>query len=213
ACSIADETTDQWEFACEVHGWKGLTQSHFCKTFVFSGRKRIAQNHECINVLAPECRESSFEVGWGTGVRRVNFDTERTRSCVDAGQVGHGAGIPRVDENTERTRLREQLTHEPDLLLQELGGEEGGACDIASGPPDIRDEAQLNGIAPDAEYDRNGRAGRFDGGRCRAAERNWDRRMAGDQIRRKCRQLIILVRRADIQYDVVPDSIAALIKT
>src|SRR5262245_44806069 len=37
--------------------------------------------------------------------------------------------------------------------------------------------------------------------------------MAGDQIRRKCRQLVILVRRADIQYDVVPDSIATLIKT
>ena len=93
ACSVADETTDLWEFARKVHGRNGLTQRHFCKTFVLAGSKRIAQDHECINVLAPNRRESSFEFGLGTGVRRVNLDAERSRSCAHAGQVGLGAGI------------------------------------------------------------------------------------------------------------------------
>src|SRR6476469_4765205 len=95
-----------------------LDASHFCKTLLFTGSKRIAQNYECINVLALECRESSFEVGLGTGVRRVNLDAERTCSAAHAFQVGHGAGIPWVDENTKCSRLRDQLVHDPDLLLQ-----------------------------------------------------------------------------------------------
>jgi hypothetical protein len=103
--------------------------------------------------------------------------------------------------------------HDPDLLLQELGGEEGGACNIASGAANVRDEAQLHGVATDAEYDRNSRSGCLGDRRCRAAERDEDRRVAGDQIRHKCGQLVILVRGADIQYDVVSDDIPHLAKT
>src|SRR5262245_25815878 len=107
-------------------------------------------------------------------------------------------------------RPGEQFAHESNLLLQQLGSEEGDARNISSWTTDVADEAQFYRIAADAEDDRDCRS-RCPGGRCRRTTKGCnDGNTVGRQLFREREQPVVPVSRANIERHVSADDIADL---
>ena len=79
--------------------------------------------------------------------------------------------------------MSSDISSEP--LRRQLGGEPGGAGDVAARPVEARDQSVLDRIAAGLEHDRNGRGRRpWPRGRGRSFASRRSRRPAGGQARR-----------------------------
>ena len=102
--------------------------------------------------------------------------------------------IGRIDEDRDAGHCGHQLAQQLQPLGHQLAEEKVDPRQVAAGPGEAGDEAQLDGVFGDRKHDRNSRGRRLGrDGRGGAAARDNDRDLSANQIGRHGRQPVELI--------------------
>src|SRR5215813_9008636 len=158
-----------------------------------------------------------------TGFRSFRFELQGPCSAftswrariryTQALALGFRSWIRRVDEKAHDGSARNQLAQQFQPFCPECVYEESHARDIAAGTIETGNEAEIDRIGTDREYDRNGCGCGFRGERSRRGQRNDRGRGIGRQLGSHCRQSVeATIARAIFDRDIAPFDIAGVLE-
>jgi hypothetical protein len=142
--------------------------------------------------------ESRIDFARGAGLCDDQFSSERSGCRLRVFRVGLGIGIVRVDQHAEGSAPGRPLAQQLQPLRHQLVDQEAHAGEVAAGPVEAGDEAQLDRVAAGHEDNRKRRRRRL-GGECRGGRvRDEHADLTANQIGRQGRQSIKLPLRGTV---------------